>query len=61
MYVGMFDYGDLMTYLLLLLKKMDVPLEDQTIEMRDLIQRTSRSQNVPVKLASGNYCNFGRA
>ncbi|KAF9925469.1 cell separation during budding [Linnemannia zychae] len=48
----MFDYGDLMTYLLLLLKKMDVPLEDQTMEMRDLIQRTSRSQNVPVKLAS---------
>ncbi|KAF9326448.1 cell separation during budding [Linnemannia elongata] len=52
MFVGMFDYGDLMTYLLLLLKKMDVPLEDQTMEMRDLIQRTSRSQNVPVKLAS---------
>lgn len=53
MYVGMFDYGDLMTYILLLLKKMKVPFEDQSIEMRDLIQRTSRSQNVPVKLASG--------
>ncbi|KAF9154546.1 cell separation during budding, partial [Mortierella sp. AD010] len=52
MYVGMFDYGDLMTYILLLLKKMEVPLEDQTMEMRDLIQRTSKSQNVPVKLAS---------
>ncbi|KAG0007283.1 cell separation during budding, partial [Entomortierella chlamydospora] len=51
-YVGMFDYGDLMTYILLLLKKMEVPLEDQTMEMRDLIQRTSKSQNVPVKLAS---------
>lgn len=49
----MFDYGDLMTYILLLLKKMDVALEDQSMEMRDLIQRTSRSQNVPVKLASG--------
>lgn len=24
-YVGMFDYGDLMTYILLLLKKMQVP------------------------------------
>ncbi|KAG0307631.1 cell separation during budding [Dissophora globulifera] len=53
MYVGMFDYGDLMTYILLLLKKMDVPLGDQTMEMRDLIQLTSKSQNVPVKLASG--------
>ncbi len=52
-YVGMFDYGDLMTYILLLLKKMEVPLEDQTMEMRDLIQRTRKSQNVPVKLASG--------
>lgn len=52
-YVGMFDYGDLMTYILLLLKKMKVPFEEQSIEMRDLIQRTSRSQNVPVKLASG--------
>ncbi|KAF9415241.1 cell separation during budding [Podila epigama] len=51
-YVGMFDYGDLMTYILLLLKKMQVPLEDQTVEMRDLIQRTSKSQSVPVKLAS---------
>ncbi|KAF9437171.1 cell separation during budding, partial [Entomortierella beljakovae] len=51
-YVGMFDYGDLMTYILLLLKKMDTPLEDQTMEMRDLIQRTSKNQNVPVKLAS---------
>ncbi|KAF9392667.1 cell separation during budding [Podila verticillata] len=51
-YVGMFDYGDLMTYILLLLKKMQVPLKDQSVEMRDLIQRTSRSQAVPVKLAS---------
>ncbi|KAG0099241.1 cell separation during budding [Podila epicladia] len=51
-YVGMFDYGDLMTYILLLLKKMQVPLKDQSVEMRDLIQRTSKSQAVPVKLAS---------
>ncbi|KAF9958102.1 cell separation during budding [Mortierella alpina] len=51
-YVGMFDYSDLMTYVLLVLKKMEIPLEDQSMEMRDLIQKTSRSQNVPVKLAS---------
>lgn len=53
MFVGMFDYSDLMTYILLVLKKMEVPLEDQTMEMRDLIQKTNRSQNVPVKLVSG--------
>lgn len=28
-------------------------LKDQSVEMRDLIQRTSKSQAVPVKLASG--------
>ncbi|KAG0049464.1 cell separation during budding, partial [Linnemannia elongata] len=52
MFVGMFDYSDLMTYILLVLKKMEVPLEDQTMEIRDLIQKTNRSQNVPVKLVS---------
>ncbi|KAG9322031.1 hypothetical protein KVV02_006049 [Mortierella alpina] len=51
-YVGMFDYSDLMTYVLLVLKKMEIPLEDQSMEMRDLILKTSRSQSVPVKLAS---------
>ncbi|KAF9362444.1 cell separation during budding [Mortierella sp. NVP85] len=55
-YVGMFDYGDLMTYILLLLKKMDVPDEEQTIEMRHLIQRTSESQTVPVRFASDPFC-----
>jgi len=57
-YVGMFDYSDLMTYVLLVLKKMEIPLEDQSMEMRDLIQKTSRSQNVPVKLASGKNTAF---
>ncbi|KAF8940209.1 cell separation during budding [Dissophora ornata] len=51
-YVGMFDYSDLMTYILIVLKRMDVPLEDQTMEMRDLVQKTNSCQNVPVKLAS---------
>ncbi|KAG0041736.1 cell separation during budding [Gryganskiella cystojenkinii] len=51
-YVGMFDYGDLMTYVLLALKKMEVPLEDQSMEMRDLIHKSSQHQQVPVKLAS---------
>lgn len=51
----MFDYGDLMTYILLLLKKMEVPLKDQSLEMRDLVQRTNKSQAVPVKLASGKF------
>ncbi|KAF9115613.1 cell separation during budding [Mortierella sp. AM989] len=51
-YTGMFDYSDMMSYILLSLKKMEVPAEDQTIGMRDLIERTSSSQNVPVRLAS---------
>ncbi|KAF9920300.1 cell separation during budding, partial [Linnemannia zychae] len=52
MYVGMFDYSDLMTYILLVLKKMEVPLEDQSMGMRELIRKTNDSQNVPVKLVS---------
>ncbi|KAF9580787.1 cell separation during budding [Lunasporangiospora selenospora] len=52
LYVGMFDYSDLMTYILLALRKMEVPPEDQTVHMRDLIQKTTMSQNVPVKLAA---------
>lgn len=49
----MFDYGDLMAYILILLKKMDPP-QDQTLEMRDLIQKANNSQSVPVRLASGS-------
>ncbi|KAF9393413.1 cell separation during budding [Mortierella sp. AD011] len=51
-YTGMFDYSDMMSYILLSLKKMDVPAEDQTIGMRELIERTNNSQNVPVKMVS---------
>ncbi|KAF9301534.1 cell separation during budding [Mortierella antarctica] len=43
-FIGMFDYGDLMTYILILLKKMDPP-QDQTLEMRDLIQKANNSQS----------------
>ncbi|KAG0082384.1 cell separation during budding [Podila epicladia] len=53
-FIGMFDYGDLMTYILILLKKMDPP-QDQTLEMRDLIQKANNSQSVPVRLASGMF------
>lgn len=52
-FIGMFDYGDLMAYILILLKKMDPP-QDQTLEMRDLIQKANNSQSVPVRLASGS-------
>ncbi|KAF9895912.1 cell separation during budding, partial [Lobosporangium transversale] len=48
----MFDYSDLMAYILIALKKTEVPTEEQTLSMRDLIQKTRHSQNVPVKLAS---------
>ncbi|KAF9426801.1 cell separation during budding [Entomortierella beljakovae] len=51
-YTGMFDYSDMMWYVLLALRKMDVPPENQTFGMRELIKRTSQCQGVPVKLVS---------
>ncbi|RUS27385.1 hypothetical protein BC938DRAFT_483322, partial [Jimgerdemannia flammicorona] len=54
-YVGMFDYGDLITYLLIVLRKMDVPDGEQTLEIKELVRRALGGQSVPVKLASGAY------
>ncbi|CAB4416594.1 unnamed protein product [Rhizophagus irregularis] len=57
-YVGMFDWADVMTYLLIVLKKKDI-LEQQrksdeelTSEFNDLLKLAIQSQPVPVKLAS---------
>ncbi|KAL1924921.1 uncharacterized protein VTP21DRAFT_4575 [Calcarisporiella thermophila] len=49
-YVGMFDYGDVIAYLLLLLHRQEAP--DQSLEVKELIQHALKSQPVPVKLAS---------
>ncbi|KAG0170996.1 cell separation during budding [Apophysomyces sp. BC1034] len=48
-YVGMFDYGDLIAYILLVLHKAE---QTSTFEIRDIVQRAIKGQAVPVKLAS---------
>ncbi|KAF7726040.1 cell separation during budding [Apophysomyces ossiformis] len=48
-YVGMFDYGDLIAYILLVLHKTE---QTSTFEIRDIVQRALQGQTVPVKLAS---------
>ncbi|KAI8145111.1 hypothetical protein BJV82DRAFT_643848 [Fennellomyces sp. T-0311] len=55
-YVGMFDYGDVIAYLLLVLLD-QVPShfqqsEGETFEITDIIRRAIQGQSVPVKLAS---------
>lgn len=57
----MIDWADVMTYLLIVLKKKDI-LEQQrksdeelTSEFNDLLKLAIQSQPVPVKLASGNF------
>lgn len=51
-HLGMFDYGDMITYLLVVLRKIEVPPEEQTFEVRDLIQKALAAEPVPVKLAA---------
>lgn len=55
-YLGMFDYGDVIAYLLLVLLD-QVPghlqQEDASIEITDIIRRAAQGQTVPVSLASG--------
>jgi len=57
-YVGMFDWTDVMTYLLIVLKKEDILEQQQksdeefTSEFNDLLKLAIQSQPVPVKLAS---------
>ena len=53
----MFDYGDVIAYLLLVLLD-QVPghsqqLEGESFEITDIIRRAIQGQAVPVKLASG--------
>ncbi|KAL1934342.1 hypothetical protein VTP01DRAFT_6524 [Rhizomucor pusillus] len=55
-YVGMFDYGDVIAYLLLILTD-QAPgqlqqSDSETVETMDIIRRAVRGQTVPVKLAS---------
>ncbi|RKP09263.1 hypothetical protein THASP1DRAFT_14491 [Thamnocephalis sphaerospora] len=51
-YVGMFDYADLLTYILLVLKRAKVPQHETTKDVLKLVQQAAAEQAVPVRLAS---------
>ncbi|RHZ50626.1 hypothetical protein Glove_494g16 [Diversispora epigaea] len=57
-YIGMFDWSDVMSYLLIVLKKKNVMEQQQksdeelTSEFKDLLKLAMQCQPVPVKLAS---------
>ncbi|CAO3642910.1 unnamed protein product [Cunninghamella echinulata] len=50
-YVGMFDYGDVIAYILLVLKKTSAD-EAGSMEIKDIVKRAIEGQQVPVSLAS---------
>ena len=59
-YVGMFDYADVIAYILLVLQNVappgeeeDLSREELTFEIKDIVRRAREGQEVPVKLASG--------
>lgn len=62
-YVGMFDYGDVIAYILLVLENVTPPgeegdgkdytKEDLTFEIKDILRRAREGEEIPVKLASG--------
>lgn len=65
-YVGMFDYGDVIAYILLVLQNMPPPgdegeesdsqaRENLTFEIKDIVRRALEGEDVPVKLASGKF------
>ncbi|KAJ1979107.1 cell separation during budding [Dimargaris verticillata] len=51
-YIGMFDYRDLITYLLIVIKQMAVPTSQQTLEVKTLIRKAAQMQQVPVRFAA---------
>ena len=52
-YIGMFDYGDLISYILIVLRKEFPPEDESTLEIKELIKMAMGGKQVPVKLASG--------
>jgi hypothetical protein len=56
----MFDYGDLITYVLIVLKRSNVSLsddDDASLEIKEIVKRAVAGQSVPVRLASGEQTN----
>lgn len=59
-YIGMFDYGDVIAYILLVLhrkpgqKGSDDTIDPESFEIKDIVHRALKGQKVPVGMASGN-------
>ncbi|KAH8552800.1 hypothetical protein BGW37DRAFT_423513 [Umbelopsis sp. PMI_123] len=51
-YIGMFDYADLISYILIVLRKELPPEDESTIEIKQLVKKATGGEQVPVKLAS---------
>ncbi|KAI8881266.1 cystathionine beta-synthase [Backusella circina FSU 941] len=52
-YVGMFDYGDIIAYILLVLQDIPPPPGGEiTFEIKDIVRRASEGKEIPVRLAS---------
>ena len=51
-FVGMFDYGDLLTYLLLVLKRARIPDTEQTGAIAELLGKAARAESISVRHAS---------
>ncbi|KAI8637633.1 hypothetical protein BD408DRAFT_424159 [Parasitella parasitica] len=57
-YIGMFDYGDVIAYILLVLhrkpdqKESNDTIDLESLEIKDIIQRALQGQKVPVGMAS---------
>jgi CBS domain containing-hemolysin-like protein len=58
-YIGMFDYGDVIAYLLLVLhrkpgqKNSNDTIDPESFEIKDIVHRALQGQKVPVRMASG--------
>ena len=51
-FVGMFDYQDLVSYMLVLYKKNELKETEENVEMREIVRRAINSEPVSVKLVS---------
>lgn len=58
-YIGMFDYGDVIAYILLVLHRKPGPkdsndsIDFESLEIKDIVRRALQGQKVPVRMASG--------
>ncbi|ORX96704.1 cystathionine beta-synthase [Basidiobolus meristosporus CBS 931.73] len=51
-FIGMFDYRDMLTYVLAVKERSSILQKESSPEIADLIKRASNAESIPVKLAS---------